>query len=222
MKNNSIKYIYYFLLAIQTAIVFISLSLFLGIFNTGILFQDVNTSSMIVRILIFLFLQLISYKVLEEMNFKPNEIFTILILISISVISDAFGNIFGWYEMGTIIGKVEYDDILHFLLPLLLTFSIEIFLTKHFKKELISYVFSIATISFLICIWEIYEYWSDIIFHTTMLGDIHDTILDMTLGISGGILALILHILFKKFKVSRFSWEIKSSLLLEFFITTDP
>lgn len=205
MKNNSIKYIYYFLLAIQTAIVFISLSLFLGIFNTGILFQDVNTSSMIVRILIFLFLQLICYKVLEEMNFKPNEIFTILILISISVISDAFGNIFGWYEMGTIIGKVEYDDILHFLLPLLLTFSIEIFLTKHFKKELISYVFSIATISFLICIWEIYEYWSDIIFHTTMLGDIHDTILDMTLGISGGILALILHILFKKFKVSRFS-----------------
>jgi len=135
--------------------------------------------------------------VLEKMSFKPNEIFTILILTSIAVIFDAFGNIFGWYEMGTIIGKIEYDDILHLILPLLLTFSIKIFLKKLLKYDTLSYIFSLATISFLICIWEIYEYWSDILFHTTMLGDIHDTILDMSLGISGGILALILHRLFK-------------------------
>lgn len=197
MKKSLLKYIYYLLVAVQIAIVLISIYLLLGIFDTGILIKDVNTGSLIVRILIFLLFQLFCYIVLEKKNFKSNEIFSILILISVAVIFDAFGNIFGWYEMGTIIAKIEYDDILHFFLPLLLTLAINIFSKRSIKNLFVSYILSLTTISFFICIWEIYEYWSDVIFHTTMLGDIHDTILDMSLGISGGILALILHILFK-------------------------
>lgn len=70
---------------------------------------------------------------------------------------------------------------------------------KILKKENLSNILSLSTLSFLICIWEIYEYCSDKIFNTTMLGDIHDTMLDMTLGICGGILALILLKVSKQF-----------------------
>lgn len=123
---------------------------------------------------------------------EEKKIFTILTLISLAVIFDGLGNIFGWYEMGGILGKIQYDDIMHLFLPLMLTLSLNILFRSILKKNSLSNILSITSLSFLICIWEIYEYWSDVLFHTTMLGDIHDTLLDMTLGILGGILALLL------------------------------
>ncbi len=99
--------------------------------------------------------------------------------------------------MGGILGIIQYDDILHFFLPMILTISLNIMFLDFLKKKNLSNILSITTLSFLISIWEIYEYWSDRILKTTMFGDIHDTILDMTLGIFGGIIAIILLRIFK-------------------------
>lgn len=191
MKIKVHRSIYYFLVFLQLIIIGISILLLLNLFNTEIFIRNSNSSSLIFRILLFLLLQYLFKIIFEKRKLEEKKIFTILILISFAVILDGLGNIFGWYEMGGIIGEIQYDDIMHLFLPLMLTFCLNILFRSILKKNSLSNILSITSLSFLICIWEIYEYWSDVIFHTTMLGDIHDTLLDMTLGILGGILALL-------------------------------
>ena len=190
MKTKVHKSIYYFLVFLQL-IIGISILLLLNLFNTEIFVRNSNSSSLIFRILLFLLLQYLFKTVFKKRGLEEKKIFTILTLISLAVIFDGLGNIFGWYEMGGILGKIQYDDIMHLFLPLMLTFCLNILFRSILKKNSLSNILSITSLSFLICIWEIYEYWSDVLFHTTMLGDIHDTLLDMTLGILGGILALL-------------------------------
>lgn len=197
IEKNTFKYTYYILYLIQLVILAISILLLLNIFNTSYLFKDSNTSSLILRIILYLFFQLVFKIVLERKGFEQKRIYSILALISISIILDGLGYIFGWYEMGGILGIIQYDDILHFFLPMILTISLNIMFLDFLKKKNLSNILSITTLSFLISIWEIYEYWSDRILKTTMFGDIHDTILDMTLGIFGGIIAIILLRIFK-------------------------
>jgi len=197
IEKNTFKYTYYILFLIQLVILAISILLLLNIFNTSYLFKDSNTSSLILRIILYLFFQLVGKIVLERKGFEQKRIYSILALISISIILDELGYIFGWYEMGGILGIIQYDDILHFFLPMILTISLNIMFLDFLKKKNLSNILSITTLSFLISIWEIYEYWSDRILKTTMFGDIHDTILDMTLGIFGGIIAIILLRIFK-------------------------
>lgn len=191
MKIKVHRSIYYFLVFLQLIIIGISILLLLNLFNTEIFIRNSNSSSLIFRILLFLLLQYLFKIIFEKRKLEEKKIFTILILISFAVILDGLGNIFGWYEMGGIIGEIQYDDIMHLFLPLMLTFCLNILFRSILKKNSLSNILSITSLSFLICIWEIYEYWSDVLFHTTMLGDIHDTLLDMTLGILGGILALL-------------------------------
>jgi len=191
MKTKVHKSIYYFLVFLQLIIICISILLLLNLFNTEIFIRNSNSSSLIFRILLFLLLQYLFKIIFEKRKLEEKKIFTILILISFAVILDGLGNIFGWYEMGAIIGEIQYDDIMHLFLPLMLTLSLNILFRSILNKSSLSNILSITSLSFLICIWEIYEYWSDVLFHTTMLGDIHDTLLDMTLGILGGILALL-------------------------------
>ena len=192
MKIKVHRSIYYFLVFLQLIIIGISILLLLNLFNTEIFVRNSNSSSLIFRILLFLLLQYLFKTVFKKRGLEEKKIFTILTLISLAVIFDGLGNIFGWYEMGGIFGKIQYDDIMHLFLPLMLTLSLNILFRSILKKNSLSNILSITSLSFLICIWEIYEYWSDVLFHTTMLGDIHDTLLDMTLGILGGILALLL------------------------------
>ena len=192
MKIKVHRSIYYFLVFLQLIIIGISILLLLNLFNTEIFVRNSNSSSLIFRILLFFLLQYLFKTVFKKRGLEEKKIFTILTLISLAVIFDGLGNIFGWYEMGGILGKIQYDDIMHLFLPLMLTLSLNILFRSILKKNSLSNILSITSLSFLICIWEIYEYWSDVLFHTTMLGDIHDTLLDMTLGILGGILALLL------------------------------
>ena len=192
MKIKVHRSIYYFLVFLQLIIIGISILLLLNLFNTEIFVRNSNSSSLIFRILLFLLLQYLFKTVFKKRGLEEKKIFTILTLISLAVIFDGLGNIFAWYEMGGILGKIQYDDIMHLFLPLMLTLSLNILFRSILKKNSLSNILSITSLSILICIWEIYEYWSDVLFHTTMLGDIHDTLLDMTLGILGGILALLL------------------------------
>ena len=113
MKTKVHKSIYYFLVFLQLIIICISILLLLNLFNTEIFIRNSNSSSLIFRILLFLLLQYLFKIIFEKRKLEEKKIFTILILISFAVILDGLGNIFGWYEMGAIIGEIQYDDTMH-------------------------------------------------------------------------------------------------------------
>jgi hypothetical protein len=198
MEKEKHKYLYILFFLTQIIILSITLLLLLDIVNIDVFFINEKTLSFTIRSSLFLLFQMFLYKFLLKKGLKPKNIYRVLILISFCIVLDGLGNILGWYDIKSILGPIQYDDILHFILPLVLTFSLSILFSFFLKIKNLTYILSLTTLSFLICIWEIYEYWSDYFFQTTMVGDLHDTILDMTLGIAGGVLAILLLIVFRK------------------------
>jgi hypothetical protein len=190
------------LFLVQSIILTISLLLFFDILQTDIFLKDSNTFSLSLRLILYLpFLFFLNRFLLKKAIIKKN-IYSVLILLSLCIILDGLGEILGWYNLARIIFSIQYDDILHFLCPIFLTISLCILFDSLLKVKTLVYILSLTSLSFLICIWEIYEYWSDYLFKTKLIGDLHDTILDMTLGIAGGIVAIFLFKMIRKFDYS--------------------
>lgn len=111
----------------------------------------------------------------------------IVFLLSLIFLLDTLGNFWGWYDIDGIFAILWFDDFVHFIVPILISIGIlrYLFNIKQYSKG-ISLVLA-STISFGITgLWEIYEYWSDVIFSTEMLkGGIDDTMIDLSVGLLG-------------------------------------
>ncbi len=118
-----------------------------------------------------------------------NDLNWVLIVFLLNVIFflDSLGNFWGWYDVNGIFAILWYDDLVHFVAPLLTSIGIfrYFFNIKQYSKG-ISLALA-SSISFVITtLWEIYEYWSDKLFSTQMLkGGIDDTMIDLSVGLLG-------------------------------------
>jgi hypothetical protein len=122
-----------------------------------------------------------------------NKVF-ILFLLTTILMWDILGNFFGFYDVNGIFGIFWFDDVVHLITPAFVSIGIVWYLYyfKRTKKNL-SIILG-GTISFsLSVLWEVYEYWSDIIMNTGMVKDgITDTMTDITDGIVGIVLCIII------------------------------
>lgn len=127
----------------------------------------------------------------------------ILFLVSTSIFIDTLGNFIGWYDVNNIVGVFWFDDLVHFIVPLLLTLALFwylVFERKNSKKHSIllagSFIFSTSSL------WEMFEYWSDRVAGTELLkGGIEDTFNDLTADLLGVLLCcIVLRIIFAKKK----------------------
>ncbi len=141
--------------------------------------------------ILLLILLVISIKKKLYMDF--NKVF-ILFLLTTTLMWDILGNFFGFYDVNGIFGIFWFDDVVHLITPAFLSIGITWYLYyfKNIKKNL-SIILG-GTISFsLSVLWELYEYWSDILFNTGMVKDgIRDTMMDLTDGLIGILLCMII------------------------------
>lgn len=110
-----------------------------------------------------------------------------LFYLSLPFFLDTLGNFGGWYDINNILRFFWYDDIIHFLNPMFISFSMYIYFQK--IKQLnkrISLLLSVTLSLSLSTIWEVYEYWSDTLTNTDMIkGGLDDTMLDLSMGFLG-------------------------------------
>ena len=132
-----------------------------------------------------------------------NDLNWVLIVFLLNVIFflDSLGNFWGWYDVNGIFAILWYDDLVHFVAPLLTSIGIfrYFFNIKQYSKG-VSLVLA-SSVSFVITtLWEIYEYWSDRLFSTHMLkGGIDDTMMDLSDGLLGiFVFYLVFGLLLKK------------------------
>lgn len=111
----------------------------------------------------------------------------IVFLLSCIFFLDTLGNFWGWYDVNGIFAILWFDDFVHFIVPILISIGIlrYLFNIKQHSKG-ISLALASAISFGITGLWEIYEYWSDVIFSTEMLkGGIDDTMIDLSVGLLG-------------------------------------
>jgi len=124
---------------------------------------------------------------LKRKYYKDLNRVLIVFLLNVIFFLDSLGNFWGWYDVNGIFAILWYDDLVHFVAPLLTSIGIfrYFFNIKQYSNG-ISLVLA-SSISFgITTLWEIYEYWSDRLFSTRMLkGGIDDTMIDLSVGLLG-------------------------------------
>lgn len=124
----------------------------------------------------------------------------ILFLGSLSILSDALGNLFGFYAINEYYGVWWYDKFVHFINPMLLTIGIFFFLSKIVWKSAEKRILILLSLTLMISIgsfWEIYEFFSDMLIGTSMVGGVEDSIGDLVWNSAGTIVGGIVICLFK-------------------------
>ena len=184
MKNTKLP-LYIFIFLCITKIIFLILSILLATKTIYIYpFSNVNnTTSFLLRNILTTILQISAYILFTKKKyFKNKELTTVLCLFTFPVFLDALGNIFAWYSTGKLLNIFYFDDLVHFLFPLLMYVGIYILTkVKGRKSELLSATVSISLTTF----WELYEYWCDVLLDTDLVNGLKDTMTDLTYGVMG-------------------------------------
>jgi hypothetical protein len=184
MKNTKLPW-YIFIFLCITKIIFLILSILLATKTIYIYpFSNVNnTTSFLLRNILTTILQISAYILFTKKKyFKNKELTTVLCLFTFPVFLDALGNIFAWYSTGKLLNIFYFDDLVHFLFPLLMYVGIYILTkVKGRKSELLSATVSISLTTF----WELYEYWCDVLLDTDLVNGLKDTMTDLTYGVMG-------------------------------------
>ncbi|NLZ24190.1 DUF2238 domain-containing protein [Candidatus Dojkabacteria bacterium] len=125
----------------------------------------------------------------------------ILFSFSLPPFLDTLGNFCGWYDINNILKFLWYDDIVHFLVPIFISFGFYRYFQRIKRLSMkLSLLLSATLTLTLSSLWEIYEYWSDRLTGTEMVkGGLDDTILDLSMGLLG-VFLFSLYIFFVKGK----------------------
>ncbi|HOU76020.1 MAG TPA: hypothetical protein PK957_02775 [Candidatus Dojkabacteria bacterium] len=169
-----------------------------------------NFSARLIIVLVGLVIVLSLY--FKKWREKIKSIEPILFLVTLALLSDALGNLFGYYAVNEYYGVWWYDKFVHFINPALLTIGIYLFLSKiaFGNEKMNNKVFLLLSVTLMISVgalWEISEYFSDKLIGTWMVGGIDDSMWDLfwnTVGtITGGIaICTVKHLKFKDKKLT--------------------
>ena len=117
-----------------------------------------------------------------------------ILLLLLTLTLDNFGNLFGWYRIGTEREIPNYDKFVHFINGGLFTGYFYLLFKNIYKKAPFSLIL-IATLGITTtfgAMFEVFELATDVIWGTTMVGGVEDIIIDLTMNISGSLLAILL------------------------------
>lgn len=123
--------------------------------------------------------------------------------LTFALLNNALGDL-GLYELYKV--GFEYDKLVHFVTPLVLTVLLHKFFEERFEFSHRSALLLTFGIIFLGALsWELYEYFADLIFQTHIYGVfgtdiVRDTILDVSCGTMGTLSGLLLLLKHPKFK----------------------
>lgn len=145
----------------------------------------------------------ITFALLSIINrFKPwltkKTILLVIFWLFLSVTLDALGNIFGWYGINESYGIIWYDNLTHTMGGINATSIMFIVWSDLVKKQRIKiplrYKTALAFFSaFTIGVFfEVYEYYSDVLIKTNMVGGVDDIITDIVYNTLGGAIAIFL------------------------------
>lgn len=197
MKNSKLPW-YIFIFLCITKIIFLILSILLitKIIQIPTLNDPSKLTSFLLRNILTTILYISAYILFTKKKyFKNKELTTVLCLFTFPVFLDAVGNIFAWYSTGKLLNIFYFDDLVHFLFPLLMYMGIYILTkVKGRKSELLSATVTITLITF----WELYEYWCDILLNTDLVNGLKDTMTDLTYGVIGVIVGFVISNVWKK------------------------
>ncbi len=125
-------------------------------------------------------------------NEYERQISILLLLITLTL--DNFGNLFGWYRIETERGIIWYDKLVHFINSGLYTSFFYLILKNTYRKAPFTLILLASlgiTITFS-ALFEVFELTSDVLWDTSMVGGVEDIILDLTMNLSGALLAILL------------------------------
>jgi len=114
-----------------------------------------------------------------------------------SITLDALGNVFGWYAVNESYGIIWYDDFSHvfggFVATTISFILWENIISNHGIYLPLRYkiILSVLTGLAIYTFYEIYEFYSDIIFKTTMVGGVADSMTDIVYNTVGATIATI-------------------------------
>ena len=141
---------------------------------------------------IFLLILLVIF--IKRKLYKSFDKVFILFLFTSILMWDILGNFFGFYDVNGIFGLFWFDDVVHFITPALASIGIfwYLYIFKDIRKNLSIILGSTIAFSFSV-LWELYEYWSDILLNTGMVKDgIRDTMMDITDGLISILFCIVL------------------------------
>lgn len=126
------------------------------------------------------------------------SILLITFWLFLSVSLDALGNVFGWFAVNENYGKLWYDNVTHIVGGANATTIMFIIWNNTIKKQSanVSLKYKLA-ITFFSAVaigtfYELYEYYSDILLKTQLVGSIEDSLTDIAYNTIGASLAAIL------------------------------
>jgi cation transport ATPase len=129
---------------------------------------------------------------------------TIWILMTIVLLVDFFGDVFGLY------GRFEYyDQVAHFFSGPLLVISLLLVLETLCKRlrwnhsKAVTYLLALGINTIFAVFYEIEEYLEDYFFHSHRLGDGPDTANDLMLNLFGGIVLILVYIAYQRWNKMR-------------------
>jgi hypothetical protein len=164
-------------------------SLFLFAFISFILY---GPNFNLLTLLALFALGLLLHKLIDKA--KLNENYKLFIGLAIWLNALAYTYLYQQY--------LYFGYIVHFTVSILITFTIYDYYKKNFKTgKIYLVIFIFLTVIGIVGMWEVFEYFDDIIFHIHLQGiivstkflvyPIDDTMWDVTIGAIGSLLALI-------------------------------
>ena len=196
MENNKKHFTWYlFILYCIFSVIFLILSILLAtksidLSSLGITY---HLGNFVVRNAMTTVLHIYIFFLFKKKGYMYNKsLTTVLCLFAFPIFFDLLGNLLDWYDMGRIWNLFYFDDFVHFLFPVLMYLGIYVLLSKKISKWGLRTVLVSSVSMSLISIWEIYEYWSDVLFMTTMVSGIEDTIVDLTMGLAGILVGILI------------------------------
>ena len=187
VRKTILWYIYLFNCAFHLIILLLSYLYSISIINLENFGITEYVTDYIPRIFIVVILFLISLSfIIKRKYYDDFDWLFILFLLSAPFFLDTIGNFWALYDVNGIFGVFWYDDILHFIIPILISISFFHYLYKMrgYTKRLSILVSSTISLS-LSTVWEIYEYSSDVLLGTDMVKGIADTMSDLSYALLG-------------------------------------
>ena len=125
---------------------------------------------------------------------NDNDRYASLLFLLLGITLDNIGNLFGFYRTDTQYGIEWYDKFVHFVNSSFTTLFFFVTLRNIFRKSALALVCVAAIgISVLVgTLFEIGEYYSDLMSDTTMVSGVADVIIDSAMNVCGSLVGGII------------------------------
>lgn len=182
------------------------LSYFMKVVLIGIFLYEIFSHNILLALGALSALVLSSLPAIVSRNYQAHLPVTVDFFVTLSVFLHIFGLAFNFYHSPT---WWWWDNLTHFLgvgviamLAFLLIFSLTYVKKIHMPLS-IAGIFIFSSAMAIGALWEVSEFYFDIVFGTESLGDLYDTIEDLQFNAVGGLVVTVFGVLYMKRKFKK-------------------